>query len=220
MPRAAEPALQPIAIPARLAATLVAVAWAAAAPPASAAECLAPKPRDALGPAELRTFYDCIGEELAKGWARQKHPVAVAHRGWTQAAAYPSDESGAHGGRFLITWVNKTARAAYLAFAESGVAMPVGSILANESFDIQPGGANQGKAIPGPLFIMQKVAKGRFEETGDWRYAVVTPAGSVWIDSETAGAELIKRTCHDCHGAAEGRDAMQYPVVDARRPAR
>ena len=83
--------------------------------------------------------------------------------------------------------------------------MPVGSILAKDSFTV----TNDGKIFGGALFLMEKLKKGISKETGNWRYWMILPDGSVLGDTEddTAGEVAF---CHTCHKLKKRRDFLFY----------
>lgn len=179
------------------------LALAALAPAAAQAQdCAADKPAAELSADEVDAIYACIFEALAAGYASGDNEVAKVYRDWTVTAVRPA-APGFHGERLLLTFANDIGAAEYLKFAEEGVNMPVGSILAKESI-----GLKDGKAVPGPLFIMTKVAAGQAPDTNDWVYDGVQPNG--------AKMNFPQKFCHDCHLGFEDRDYLGYPVEDVR----
>ena len=83
--------------------------------------------------------------------------------------------------------------------------MPVGTVISKESFTI----SGKGKAKPGPLFIMEKVAPGTSPSTNDWYYMMVSAKGSpVAVD--------VWKNCHECHSNFEDQDTLGYPVEEVR----
>ena len=83
--------------------------------------------------------------------------------------------------------------------------MPVGSVLAKESF-----GINKKKNVlrRGPLFIMTKVGADAAPDTLGWVYAGLQPNGKPM--------KFKQSFCHDCHVAWESQDAMAYPLEEVR----
>jgi hypothetical protein len=157
-----------------------------------------------LDEAEILALYDCLGEQMATGYAAEGDPVGSDFRNWTVTSTRPA-VAGAHGERLLQTFANDIAAPQYLQFAEEDFTMPVGSILAKESITLST--KNQA-ARPGPLFVMTKLEAGASPETGDWLYAGVQPNGK----------EMgIKQSfCHDCHVAYDYRDMLAYPLEEVR----
>jgi len=101
--------------------------------------------------AEIVALYECIAHAMAEAYAQSDHAAASEFRSWAVTGTRPG-LAGAHSNRFLLTWANPVGAEEYLRFAEEGVEMPVGSIIAKESFNVK-----KGKAVVGPLFLMTKV---------------------------------------------------------------
>ena len=184
---------------------------------ASAAnECSTELAIDDIERAEAERLYDCAIDGLVAGWRKGDHPVALAYRDWAPASTWAA-ATGTHGNRFLFSFVNDTGKDAYLAFAEENVDMPVGTIIAKESFTIGKKGDKKGKVVSGPLFLMEKVAAGEFDETDNWKYTLITPKGKPWLQSGKTEPAKIAKFCHDCHSAVgEDQDFLYYPDEDAR----
>jgi hypothetical protein len=105
----------------------------------------------------------------------------------------------------LQTWANDIAAEQYLKFAEEGVDMPVGSVLAKESFKIHK---KKKKAVVGPLFIMTKLEKGASPDTDDWLYSGLQPNGKPM--------KFKQSFCSDCHVSWEDQDDLAYPAEEVR----
>ena len=93
--------------------------------------------------------------------------------------------------------------------------MPAGSILVKDSFLAHP----DGTLAVGPLFVMEKVAN--FDKrTGNWRYTMVMPDGSVFgvtNGQNAAGMEF----CHTCHAIqAADQDYLFFLPEEFRAAAR
>ena len=157
-----------------------------------------------LEEAGVVALYDCLKEKLATGYAKGGDEVALAFRDWAPTATRPA-VAGAHSNRFLLTFANDIAAEQYLKFAEEGVVMPVGSILAKESF-----GINKKKKIGrlGPLFTMVKLEAGAASEYGDWLYGGIQPNGKP--------LKIKQSFCHNCHAGWEEQDFLAYPVEEVR----
>ena len=153
-----------------------------------------------LDAAAVAALYACMEGRMAEGYAAGGDPIAAAYRGWTAAATRPA-LAGPHGERFLQTFANDVAAEAYLRFREGDFAMPVGSVLAKESFAVR-----DGTARVGPLFVMEKVEGAA--EHGGWSYSAVQPDGTPM--------GISQGFCHDCHGGFEARDSMGYPLEEVR----
>lgn len=134
--------------------------------------CTFTKSQDDFEQTDIDKLYDCIKDDLAKGYGQAGHEIGANFRNWkaTQTAIGPS--FAGHGDRFLKTYANDIAFDDYIQFRdEGGFSMPVGSILAKESWKIN----KEGVPTPGPLLIMTKLKAGEASEFGDWLYAGVSP---------------------------------------------
>ncbi len=177
---------------------------------AQAASCDVGKPGYELTPDEAQGVYDCIKESLVAGYQKGNKrwvPKSIVddYRSWVLASKYPA-APGFHGGRFLMTYVNPTGADSYMEYKEEDVVVPSGTILAKESFNIN----DEGKVRKGPLFIMQKVEKGKSPKTDDWYYMMVAPNG-------TPMAVNVFKACSECHMENFGtQGGYGYPVPEAR----
>ena len=160
-----------------------------------------------LDDAAVNALYDCVRDRMAEGYAKSEDPVGSEYRSWTATATRPAVE-GAHGERFLLTFANDVAAEQYLKFEEEGVQMPVGSVLAKESFKVRTKGNNKGKLAVGPLFLMTKVGLDEAPETAGWLYGGIQPNGKPM--------KFKQSFCHNCHTAWEAQDSLAYPVEDVR----
>jgi hypothetical protein len=157
-----------------------------------------------LDAAQVVALYECLEARMAEGYAKQGDAVGTSFRGWAVTSTRPA-VAGAHGDRLLQTFANDIAAPTYLTFAEEGVVMPAGSVLAKESITISK---KNKTARPGPLFIMTKLEAGSAPETGDWLYAGLQPNGKPM--------EFKQSFCHDCHAAFDGQDSLAYPLEEVR----
>lgn len=172
---------------------------------AAHAACTAPAAADDLTDEQIVEVYDCIKEELRAGYASGDNAWAKEYASWGATATRPANP-GVHGERFLNTFVNEIGFAEYVKFSDEreGNPMPVGSVLAKESFKVN----KKNEVKKGPLFFMEKVAPGNADEFGNWVYSVVQPNGKPF--------NAPQKFCHDCHGALSDQDAMGYPDEDVR----
>ncbi|SHE98532.1 Cytochrome P460 [Litoreibacter ascidiaceicola] len=172
---------------------------------ASAADCAVDveDPFD-LEAAQINEIYDCLKDAMAEGYAKEGDEVASNFRSWTVSSTRPA-VAGAHGNRLLQTFANDIAAEQYLKFAEEGVKMPVGSVLAKESITISK---KKKQARIGPLFIMTKMEDGAISETADWLYAGIQPNGKVM--------KIKQSFCHDCHASYADQDMLAYPLEEVR----
>lgn len=152
----------------------------------------------------VNALYECIKDKMVTGYTKGDNEVAAAYRDWTVTATRPA-VAGAHGERLLLTFANDVAAEQYLKFAEEGVDMPAGSVLAKESIKVS---TKKKKGIVGPLFIMTKLEAGGAPDTDDWLYSGVQPNGKPM--------KFKQSFCHNCHSAWEGQDSLAYPLEEVR----
>lgn len=157
-----------------------------------------------LEEAQVVALYECLKGKMADGYAAGGDEVGTAYRSWTVTSTRPA-VAGPHGNRLLQTFANEIAAPEYLKFAEEGVVMPVGSVLAKESISFSK---KKKTARPGPLFVMTKAATGTIPETDDWLYAGVQPNGKPM--------KFKQSFCHDCHSAYSDQDSLAYPLEEVR----
>ncbi|MEP5761679.1 MAG: cytochrome P460 family protein [Litoreibacter sp.] len=157
-----------------------------------------------LEEAGVVALYDCLKDTLAEGYAKEGDEIATNYRSWTNSATRPA-VAGAHSNRFLQTFANDIAAEQYLKFAEEGVVMPVGSILAKESFGINK---KKLEGRPGALFTMIKLEAGGAPEFGDWLYGGIQPNGKP--------LKIKQSFCHNCHAGWEEQDFLAYPLEEVR----
>jgi len=179
------------------------------APILAYAACEAGKAGGEITGDEAQKVYECIADDLASGYqagAKRWIPknFVANYRSWTKASAFPA-APGFHGGRFLVTWVNRTGAEAYKKYEEDPQ-IPAGTVIAKESFSVN----DDGKVTKGPLFFMQKVAAGTSEVTMDWYYMAVASNGAPM-------AVNVMNACSECHMGNFGHQGgLGYPVEEAR----
>ncbi len=162
-----------------------------------------------LTDAEAGKAYDCVIGQLRAAYGKSGHPVAASYPGWRRYSrvAY---QSATHGGRYVQNYANAKGRA-YGLFEKSGV-MAAGAILAKDSFGV---GA-KGQVAPGPLFLMEKMASGFNAASGDWKYTMIMPNGSVFGETNGKNAAGMQ-FCIECHAAVgEDQDHMMLLPVNYR----
>jgi hypothetical protein len=172
---------------------------------AAAQDCTAEGDAYDLDEAAVNALYACIESQMAQSYAAEGDAVGVAYRDWTVSSTRPA-VAGAHDERFLQTFANDIAAPEYLKFDEERGPMPVGSVLAKESFALK-----DGKAKIGPLFIMTKLDEGGAPDAGNWRYDALQPNGKVM--------KISQSFCADCHLGWDYRDSLAYPLEEVRQGA-
>ncbi len=114
-----------------------------------------------------------------------------------------------HGNHYLNNYANDTA-SAYRNLEDAGK-KPVGSVIAKDSFSV-----TQSKAIVlGPLFIMEKMPSGFNYVSGDWKYTLIQPDGTVFGETRGANAERVEY-CIACHLAASQKNHLYFIPEDYR----
>ena len=152
---------------------------------------------------EARKAYDCLVKDLVAGYGKSGLTVAGHYKDWKNYSSQPY-VSDTHGGRYVNNYGNTTA-GNYGKYEAAG-RMPVGAILAKDSFDAK---AN-GKLAAGPLFLMEKMPAGFKKVSGNWRYTMVLPNGQVFGTTNGAGSAKMD-FCYECHMAvAEEQDSLMF----------
>ncbi len=155
-----------------------------------------------MTPDERQKNYQKIRNALRAGYAASGGKTAQNYQKWPRINTAPY-RSATHGRRFVNNYVNSKG-AAYAMAEESGT-LPVGTIIAKDSFVA----AKDGSVMPGPLFLMEKMTQGFNYVSGDWRYTMVMPDGSVFGATKGANAARVE-FCIGCHLAREKYDHLFY----------
>jgi len=78
-------------------------------------------------------------------------------------------------------------------------------MIAKDSFVVSPAGSLSG----GPLFLMEKMGAGFNEDTGDWRYTMITAGGKL-VGTTGGDGDSAVQFCADCHASAEEQDYLFF----------
>lgn len=164
-------------------------------------------------PAELSAqraseLYEIVKAALLNGYTRSGLDFASEYQGWTRFNRSPY-LSMTHGNHYLNNYANDIG-AAYGRFEAAGK-LPVGTIIAKDSF----AATSTGGILLGALFVMEKMPKGFNYVSGDWKYTLVLPDGSVFGQTNGPGSSKVKY-CIDCHLAVEHQDHL-YFIPEPRR---
>ena len=167
-------------------------------------------------PAELskegaERIYASLQRRMERGYAVAQLDFLINYQYWPRFNDAPYI-SATHGQRFVNVYANRMATT--YGTLEKGQVLPAGSVLAKDSMTV----TDEGRVFPGAFFIMQKLAAGTSPDTGDWRYVMVMPDGSVFGDSIGTRASAVAY-CHACHKDAADRDYTffvppEYAVID------
>jgi len=143
---------------------------------------------------DAMTVYNRILDDMVAGYMVSRDPTARRYRGWRRYNLAPY-RSATHGERFVNNYANGIA-ADYDRLAEVD-ALPVGSVLAKDSFAV----TGHGDVFSGPLFLMQKMPAGFNPPSRDWRYSMVLPDGTFFGVTNGVNSQRVA-FCVPCHAAA------------------
>lgn len=166
----------------------------------------------ALTAADAQAVYDRILDEIVRGYRLSGDPLAVAYRGWRRFNSAPY-RSATHGERFVNNYGN--AKGLVYGRFEAAGEMPVGAVLAKDSFAVTA----EGDIFIGPLFLMEKMEPGFNPASRDWRYSMIMPDGSLFGVTEGQGADRVA-FCIACHETAGDENDHLFFVPRDYRQAR
>ncbi len=152
-----------------------------------------------LAPGEAQQIYEIALKALAVGYARSQDPSAGSYTEWQRYNSMPY-LSATHGNHFINNYANETARA-----YGSGKRLPVGSVIAKDSFSV----TETGGILLGPLFLMEKMPKGFSYVSGDWKYSLIQPDGTIFGETNGIDSERVQY-CISCHLAVEAQDHLYF----------
>jgi hypothetical protein len=155
-----------------------------------------------LSDADALSIYERIRDDMVAAYRLSRDPVAARFYEWRRYNRAPY-LSATHGDRYINNYANAEAKT----YGRKGAGpMPAGAILAKDSFTVTA----QGDVFTAPLFIMEKMAPGFSAETGDWRYTMIMPDGSLFGTTKGEGSERVE-FCASCHAlAGDGRDHLFF----------
>lgn len=161
-----------------------------------------------ITPERAAHLYTLIRTALERGYAAAGYAPVADYQRWRRfnSTPYPS---ATHGNHQLNNFANDIAAPLY----GSGAKMPVGSVLAKDSFVV----TESGEVLLGALFTMEKMPAGFNPGAGDWRYAMVMPDGTLAGETGGAGAERVEY-CIGCHLAVEATDHLYFIPQPFRLP--
>ena len=114
------------------------------------------------------------------------------------------------GNHFLNNYANPIA-IAYGEYEGAG-RLPVGAVIAKDSFAV----ADSGGILLGPLFIMEKMPQGFSYVSGDWKFTLVKPDGTLFGETNGPGAGRVEY-CITCHLARVRFDHLYFIPEAFRR---
>jgi hypothetical protein len=151
----------------------------------------APDAVHGMNPKAAQKAYGGLQKDMVAAFSSTGDQQAANYQSWKRYNTAPY-ESTEHGDRYLNNYANKIAQA-YGKYEKSGN-MPVGSVLAKDSFTV----LKTGEIYPGPLFLMEKMSKGFMPSFGDWKYTMYLPDGSLIGETGGEGSENVDY-CGTCH---------------------
>lgn len=153
-------------------------------------------------PNTAETVYQNIRAEMAAGYALARQPKLRNYLSWRRFNKAPY-RSATHGARYVNNYANR-AGVAYGDFEQAG-RLPEGSILVKDSFTATADGG----IYPGPMFIMEKMPTGFSSQSGDWRYAMIMPDGSLFGETKGVNSEAVQ-FCIGCHAERQQYDHLFF----------
>jgi hypothetical protein len=165
-----------------------------------------------LTDAEAAEIYDCVEDAMQAAYSGADDPAATEFLSWTSYSLIPY-RSATHGNRYVMNYAN-AAGEAYGRYEDAGT-LPAGARLAKNSFTVDAAG----RAVVGPLFLMEKMAAGFNEVSGNWRYTMIMPDGStfgVTGGPNSAGVEF----CNACHAAVGAQQDYLFFMPEDYRVAK
>lgn len=148
------------------------------------------------------TVYQQIRGEMAAGYSLSRMPDLRGYLKWRRFNKAPY-RSATHGARYVNNYSNQAGEA-YGRFEEAGV-LPQGAILVKDSFTATAGGG----IYPGPIFVMEKMEPGFNAKSGDWRYTMIMPDGSVFGETKGISSEYVE-FCIGCHAGRAKYDHLFF----------
>ena len=163
-------------------------------------------PTPELTPTEAAAAGDCIRPILFDIARRSDSERLRGSTDWPRVGTqfYRSEH-----GRYLEVSINALA-AGYTLF-EDGPRLPVGAIVKKQGYTVLRTGA----VVAGPQFLMERMPAGYDERIGDWRFTLITGAGSVLGESRGRDGEKVE-FCVECHRSARRQDFLFFVPPDYR----
>lgn len=166
-----------------------------------------------LSPQRAGEIYAIVRQALQAGYARSGNAAAGSYQGWRRMNTAPY-LSATHGNHYLNNYVNEIGAAAYGRFEKAGK-LPVGTVIAKDSFSMTRGG----EILLGGLFVMEKMPGGFNDVTGDWKYTLIQADGTLFGETNGTGSKRVEY-CVECHLARKHQDHLWFLPKRYRVPAR
>ncbi|HEY5700530.1 MAG TPA: cytochrome P460 family protein [Gammaproteobacteria bacterium] len=151
---------------------------------------------------KAESIYQIAVRALEAGYARANKSAVRSYLRWRRYNRAPY-LSSTHGNHYINNYANETA-ADYGLFEKAG-RLPVGSVIAKDSFSV----TETGGVLLGSLFVMEKMPRGFNYVSGDWKYTLIQPDGRILGETNGPGSERVEY-CIACHLAAEPQDHLFF----------
>ena len=162
-----------------------------------------------LDDAQAQRLYRAYLKDMTMGYGMAEDGWAKSYSRWRRYNKTPY-RSATHGERFVNNYANGIAKR-YGRFEQAG-ALPVGSVLAKDSFAV----TDQQEVFIGPLFLMEKMPAGFNPASRDWRYSMIMPDGSLF--GRTNGLDSARVVfCITCHRAAGDENDHLFFIPNVHR---
>lgn len=156
-----------------------------------------------LAPKQAAEIYAIVRPALQAGYSRSGSVTASGYQGWSRMNTAPY-LSATHGNHYLNNYVNPIGAAAYSRFEKAG-RLPVGTIIAKDSFSMTRGG----EILLGGLFVMEKMPAGFSHVTDDWKYSLFQADGTLFGETLGKGSQRVEY-CIGCHLAVKHQDHLWF----------
>ncbi|MFY9314648.1 MAG: hypothetical protein WAO95_03705 [Burkholderiales bacterium] len=157
-------------------------------------------------------IYALVRQALQGGYARSGNAIAGGYQGWRRMNTAPY-LSATHGNHYLNNYLNDIGAAAYGRFEKAGK-LPVGTVIAKDSFSMTRGG----EILLGGLFVMEKMPGGFLDVTDDRKYTVIQADGTLFGETSGRGSDRVEY-CNACHLAKKSQDHLWFLPKPYRVPA-
>ena len=155
-----------------------------------------------ISAAQAESIYQIAVKALEAGYARSGLSPAGTYLRWQRLNRAPY-LSSTHGNHYINNYANEIARD-YALFEKAGK-LPVGSVIAKDSFSV----TETGGILLGSLFLMEKMPEGFSYASGDWKYSLIQPDGRVLGETNGPGSQRVAY-CIACHLAVEHQDHLYF----------
>ena len=151
---------------------------------------------------DAEQIYTIARASMKIGYGLSGLAPARAYQSWRRYNGTPY-LSSTHGNHYLNNYVNE--RGAAYGDAEKAGKLPVGTIIAKDSFSV----TESGGILLGPLFLMEKMPAGFNYVSGDWKYTLLRADGTVLGETNGPGGKRVEY-CLTCHLFRAEQDHLYF----------